>query len=621
MRHVLLLFVFGLAMGLAAVQQTTAGEISGELRTWHKVTITFTGPETGEQAEPNPFTDYRLDVTFTNGNRSYRVPGYYAADGNAANSSADSGNKWQVHFSPDKTGTWDYEVSFRKGRNIAINNEPDAGSSAGYMDGSTGSFTVEETDKTGRDFRARGRLQYVGEHYLKAARSGEYFLKCGADAPENFLAYYEIDHTPDVGDRLKTWEDHAQDYNEDADEYLWGPDKEKGKNILGAINYLSEKGMNVFSFLTFNVDGDDRNVFPHLLKVSLDEYERASNDNEDKDQWEEMVVHDRFDVSKMAQWEQIFSYGEMKGMFLHFKTQETENDQKMDGGAVGPERKLYYRELIARFGHHLALNWNLGEENTQTIQQLKEAAAYFAQNDPYQNLVVVHTYPNQHEKYYGALKGDQSELTGLSIQTNRPDFSRVHEVVKKWVKESADTGKKWVVACDEPGDAQHALLPDAENPDHDNARMNGLWGTFMAGGCGTEWYFGYQHAHSDLTCESWRSRDLFWDQGRIALDFFNENDIPVHEMQPMDELTEAENDYVFAKDGELYLVYMKSGGDNRIDLDKHNSDFQVHWFNPRSGGELQRGSVRSISGPGHQELGSPPATPEKDWLVVIRKEK
>ena len=33
-----------------------------------------------------------------------------------------------------------------------------------------------------------------------------------------------------------------------------------------------------------------------------------------------------------------------------------------DNGDLGPQRKLYYRELIARFGHHLALNWNLGEE-------------------------------------------------------------------------------------------------------------------------------------------------------------------------------------------------------------------------------------------------------------------
>ena len=36
---------------------------------------------------------------------------------------------------------------------------------------------------------------------------------------------------------------------------------------------------------------------------------------------------------------------------------------------LGRNGKLYCRELIARFGHNLALNWNLGEENTQTTEQ------------------------------------------------------------------------------------------------------------------------------------------------------------------------------------------------------------------------------------------------------------
>jgi len=49
-------------------------------------------------------------------------------------------------------------------------------------------------------------------------------------------------------------------------------------------------------------------------------------------------------------------------MYLHFKTQECEIVNLLDNGELGPQRKLYYRELIARFGHHLALNWNLGEE-------------------------------------------------------------------------------------------------------------------------------------------------------------------------------------------------------------------------------------------------------------------
>jgi len=34
------------------------------------------------------------------------------------------------------------------------------------------------------------------------------------------------------------------------------------------------------------------------------------------------------------------------------------------------QRKLYCREVIARFAHNLALNWNIGEENTQSTEEI-----------------------------------------------------------------------------------------------------------------------------------------------------------------------------------------------------------------------------------------------------------
>jgi len=584
-------------------------QITGELKTWHKITLTFDGPKSSELATPNPFTDYRLDVTFSQGDKSYIVPGYFAADGQAAYTSATAGNKWRVHFSPDATGEWSYEVSFKKGPGIAISD--DKGESAGYMDGEKGTFIVQKTDKTGRDLRGKGRLNYVGEHYLQFAATGDYFMKCGADAPENFLAYYEIDSTPNVGDRLKKWADHAQDYNADAQNYLWGKNRQKGKNILGAINYLSSKGMNAFSFLTFNIDGDDRNVYPYLLKVSMDTYEKAANVHKNPHQWEDLTIHDRFDISKMDQWEQIFSYGDLKGMFLHFKTQETENDQKMDGGDLGKERKLYYRELIAHYSHHLALNWNLGEENSQTTQQQKDMAAYFTKQDPYHHLIVLHTFPNAYKKVYTPLLGNTSDLTGLSIQTDKSDFSMVHGVVDKWVKKSDQADKKWVVSVDEPGDAANALITDNENPEHNNARINGLWGTLMAGGAGTEWYFGYEHPNSDLTCQSYRSRDLFWDQCKIALDFFKNNNIPLQEMHCMDDLTKTKDDYVFTKPGEIYLVYSKEGG--RIILDLPDVGYSAMWYNPRTGDSSR------ISGLTESETVNLETPTNQDWLLYLHK--
>lgn len=94
-----LLLVLSALLQIAVCQQ-----ISGELRQWHDVVLTFDGPQTNESAEPNPFLSCRLDVTFTKGAKKYVVPGYFAADGDAANTSAKSGNKWRVHFVPDETG-------------------------------------------------------------------------------------------------------------------------------------------------------------------------------------------------------------------------------------------------------------------------------------------------------------------------------------------------------------------------------------------------------------------------------------------------------------------------------------------------------------------------------------
>ena len=216
--------------------------------------------------------------------------------------------------------------------------------------------------------------------------------------------------------------------------------------------------MNAFSFLPMNINGDDKNVFPYISDSSVD--------------------RERIDVSKTSQWEVLFEHADKLGLFLHFKTQETENDQLLDGGNLGNERKLYYRELVARFGHHLALNWNLGEENTNTDTQRKQFADYFKQIDPYGHPVVVHTFPGAKNSVYTPLLGYPT-FDGASLQSGK---SSVFRDTKEWVQRSATSGRKWVVANDEQGNAQEGILPDANNPTHDDEREEVLWGNIMAGG-------------------------------------------------------------------------------------------------------------------------------------------
>ncbi|NJM79593.1 MAG: DUF5060 domain-containing protein [Flavobacterium sp.] len=139
--------------------------VLGELKKWHKVTLAMGGPFSSETANPNPAMDYKLTGIFTNGSQTFTVPGYFAADGDAGNSSATSGNVWKIHFTPPSTGTWNYTIRLRSGSKVAINSNITAGTAVTPLDGKTGSFTIAETNKTGRDLRAKGRLQYVGEHH------------------------------------------------------------------------------------------------------------------------------------------------------------------------------------------------------------------------------------------------------------------------------------------------------------------------------------------------------------------------------------------------------------------------------------------------------------------------
>jgi hypothetical protein len=595
--HVRLLIIslalFATVSGAFAEEEVT---ISGELKAWHKVTITFDGPDTNEESSPNPFLDYRLNVFFTKGDKCYIVPGYYAADGNAAETSATKGNKWRVNFATTGAGIWTYVASFRTAPNIAVNPDPGAGSHVAF-DGLTGTLDIAPTDKTGRDFRSKGLLQYVGERYLRFAQTGEYFIKGGADSPENFLAYFEFDGTFDAGglqregeakgeEFLHHYEPHLKDWQNGDPTWKDG----KGKNIIGALNYLASKGMNSVYFIPYNVDrGDGKDVWP----------------------WVRPDEKLRFDCSKLDQWEIVFSHMDKIGLMLHIITQERENDHGLDGGELGVQRKLYYRELIARFSHHLGLVWNLGEENTNTAAQLKSFATFFKNNDPYQHPVVVHTFPEKYDEVYNPLLG-YADFDGASLQMNQTG-SDTHAETLKWVNRSSQFGRKWLVCLDEFGHGENGVLPDSNDPNHDQARKNCLWGNIMAGGAGAEWYFGYKYVHNDLHCEDWRSRDLMWDQTRYALEFFHKN-LPFTEMSPDDSL--VSNGWCFTKPGKVYVVYLPDGG--TTDLTLLEGDYTIQWFNPRTGGDLQTGSVKEVKGPGKTSLGHPPSDLNKDWVILCK---
>ncbi|KAF0235526.1 MAG: hypothetical protein FD181_3461 [Prolixibacteraceae bacterium] len=583
--------------------------VEGELMQWHKITLVLSGPETSEWAKENPFLDYKLEATFTNGNKSFKVPGFFAADGNAAETSADAGNTWKIRFRPDVAGTWNYKISFRKGKDIVVKEEDNMGEPVAG-DGLEGNFEVAETDKTGSDFRAKGRIVNGEKGYFKFQDLDEIWVKNGADSPENFLAYADFDQTARFSLKTEVREGEA-DPKKDLHKY--GPhvadwktgdptwQNGKGKGIIGALNYLSSVGVNSQYMLTMNILGDGKDVWPY------------TGHNE----------RYRFDCSKLDQWEVVFDHAEKLGIMLHFVLQETENETLLDNGFTDVQRMVYLRELIARFGHHLAVTWNMGEENGpaewtpigQTHQQKVDMANYLKKTNPFPNIVVVHTHADdgKQDEYLTPFLGFEN-LDGPSMQIGDP--ARVNQRVSKWAAESEKAGKRWLVNLDEIGPHWQGVMPDSHDANHDTVRHECLWGALLAGGAGVEWYFGYRYPHTDLTCEDFRSRENWWKQSTIATRFIQQ--FPLEEMKSNNSLVNAKGAFCLEKPGEIFIVYLPAGTQNsKISLPGEKT-FSVKWFNPRGGGEMKDGTVTSVQGKGFQNIGNPPVDLEKDWVMVVR---
>jgi hypothetical protein len=146
----------------------------------------------------------------------------------------------------------------------------------------------------------------------------------------------------------------------------------------------------------------------------------------------------------------------------------------------------------------------------------------------------------------------------------------------------------------------------------------------MAGGAGVEYYFGYTFPENDLLLEDYRSRDKSWDYCRIALDFFKTNNIPFWEMKNMNHLIgnveNTKEKYCFAKEGEVYVVYLGYVSTSTIDLSGTEGSFSVNWFNPEQGGPLLKGKVRNVKGKSVVNLGAPPKGKNTDWVVLLKKQ-
>lgn len=575
--------------------------VEGQPQMWFPRTISFSGPAARDTGtDPNPFLDYRLQVFCTSpAGHEYNVAGFFDGDGHGHG----EGHVWRARLTPDEPGRWTFRASFRQGTAIAVSLDPIAGQPTGF-DGQSGSFHVLPADARASGFQKWGRLEYVGQHYLRF-RDGPYWIRGGTDSPENFLAYAGFDDTP----ASHHFSVHQEDWiSGDPD---WGD--AAGRGIIGAINYLSAKKVNSIYFLTMNVGGDGGDVWPwtHIQDP------RGSPDNDN--------LH--YDVSKLYQWETVFQHAEQKGLFLHFVLNEAEkaNKLELDQGELGVERQLYYRELIARFGHHLALQWNLCEEYNLGFDfgpdRIRAFAEYINALDPYRHPITVHSAGDPLEELKFTFGDKRFSMTSIQLGQNQIDL-----LTEQFRKQTASSGRPLPVSLDEftidKGQEKGWIPVD----DATRWRKEKLWPTYLSGG-NIEFILG-----DLLDTESFKTpeREKLWDYTWYARKFLQS--LPFWDMEPADELltgadsirvtqNRGKNSYsmgpqVFAKPGSVYAIYLpKSTRCGQLDLSAATGVMTLRWYNPRTGQFV--GDARHVDAGKPILLGDPPSAPEQDWVVLI----
>ena len=603
----LLLSVVGF---ISQVQAQITVQETGEKRKWHNIKLMITLPNSLRE-NTGTFTNHRVDVVCQHSSgTTLRIPAYFAANGNAANTQAKSGKIWIAHFRPNKTGNWTYRVLYYQANNVAVsavNTLP-----APVQSTTPKTISIANSNKGNADFRKKGRLRYQTtgtkqqRRYLQFADSKEFFLKLGPDSPENLLDYVEFDFDDRVNNcglcSRHQWQPHVKDYDDNKDPFWGSSTNKKGKGIIGAMNYLHKQKMNSVSMSLFG--GDDKNVFP----------------------WTKVNQKTVFDVSKLAQWQIVLNHAERQGLMLHLKLAEAENWSALNSFQI----KLYYREMVARFGHHLALEWNVSEEygggiepNTaakraEVARTVSERINFLASIDPYQNLRVIHTYPGRHDMYNEWLK-PAYPFTGASIQSNsRNNYIGAYPELQEWVTKSTATNTPWVVSSDEQNPGSNGMFTAKSinvSTVLPEARTRMLWPTLMAGGAGIMWYGG---GEGDFKTENYNRFNTMFTWTRYAiLDFFKGQNIKFWQMQNQNNLVAGNNgrNFCLAELGKNYVVYLENGGNIKLDLSGQSGRFSVQWFDPRNGGTLINRA--NITGGGKVNLGNPPNNTNKDWVVLV----
>jgi len=338
-------------------------------------------------------------------------------------------------------------------------------------------------------FDPLGEVNYLTFSNASLPVSERYFIKTGTGSPENLLGYrefYRSDKDPNSGvlyggplhtfaavpANLAPAADHLGDWRPGDPEWITtylersggsyieryiagpapncannsSPGRRAGHAIIGALRYLEQQGVNSIYLLPLNLGGDGRDTHPFADIPMADVGGLAPADP---------YAQLNYSVKRMQEWNTVFRFAMERGIMLNFMLWEQEHanlewlgygpDVPHYSGANQPPqgemtwaRRLYVKQMVARFGHLHALKWNLCEEasdpaqtnpytgTTFTMQEIEGIAAWLTRWDAYHaHPVTIHTDSNEYSIYdtilsqaSGSPRAPWLQATSLHLDAN-----------------------------------------------------------------------------------------------------------------------------------------------------------------------------------------------------------
>ncbi len=322
---------------------------------WGKVELVFQGPAMHGMGDPNPF-NITFDVMFTAPDgTNHLVPGFYDGDGEGGL----DGNVWKARYSAGQNGVWRWHTQ---------STEPS-------LNGLSGQIQVVDPPLDAPNLYRLGRLEYVGERYLKF-REGGYWIKAGADEPENLLgaAFGQGD---------------------------WEAKKRQ-------IDYLASTGVNSVYIMMMNIDGDHRDVWPWVGDTGEEAKQNSA----------------RYDVAKLEHWRDLFEHIQSSGLVIQIVLED-------DSAWTGHDYTRYYREMVARFGYLPAIYYNFCEEYNEahTLDAAIDFMRLLRTIDPYGRPRAIHNVNLPRNEFL-----DSEAVQVTSIQTDPKKPASLNQLAVDWTE-------------------------------------------------------------------------------------------------------------------------------------------------------------------------------------------